>query len=241
MKKLSILLLLTLPFIASAQYDKTTTTGDLGLSAGTGFSSAFSYNKLWGVGKSNRFKVGLGIRLTNFFAGQTDFRTAPASLTSGKSSIAALFADDIVSQIDTITIKNVQTNALNLSIHLQYSLSKKIDVGFNIDAIGFTFGGSQAGVGFKAKQSDATGKGNNGKSDFTATPTSFNALLVSDSDLGTLNSEIYGRYWLNDKWGIRAGLSFQFNEYTTSRKLAFDNDRFRSKTLQPLIAIFYKF
>jgi hypothetical protein len=241
MKKLILFLLTFVPLLASAQFDKTTRYADLALSVGDGFSASLSANKLYGVGKSNRFKIGYGLRLTNYFGGQTDARTAPAHLTSGKSSFAALFAEDILTQIDTLTLKNVQTHALNLSINLQYSISKKLEVGVNIDAIGVTFGGSQNVVTFKARQSDAQGRANNGKSDFTASPTGFNLLLISDSDLGSLNSEVYARYWLNDKWGIRAGLGFQFNEYTTSRKLAFDNDRFRSKVAQPMIAVSYKF
>jgi hypothetical protein len=63
---------------------------------------------------------------------------------------------------------------------------------------------------------------------------------VSDNDLGSLNSELYARYWVNDKIGFRAGLSFQFVEYTTDKVLTFENDRFRTKNLLPMLAISYK-
>jgi len=222
-----------------AQLPKKYTTADVGISAGNGFTGALSYNKYYGLGRSGRFKVGLGLRFNTYFAGQNDHRTAPASLTSGKSSFAALVADDIVGQIDTLRLSNSQVNSLNLNIHLQYAVLKKLEVGFNIDAVGFSFGGQQKGV-FLARQSDATGRGNNGKTDIAAKPTPFNLLLVSDSDMGSLNSEIYARYWINDKWALRGGLSFQFWEYTTDRKLAFNNDRFRSKVLLPLIAVSYR-
>jgi hypothetical protein len=208
---------------------------DLALAAGNGFSPAISYSRLYG----KKFKIGAGIRLTSYFGGATDATTAPAKLTSGKASLAALFSESIPAQIDTFRLGSTQTNALNLNLHLQYSITDKLELGFNIDAIGVTFGGEQSGR-FTARQSDATGLANNGAT-VTAKPTSFNLLLISDSDLGSLNSEIYARYWFNDHWGLRAGLSFQFVEYKTSRKLAFDNDRFRSKILLPMLAVSYKF
>ena len=74
-----------------------------------------------------------------------------------------------------------------------------------------------------------------------AKPTVFNLLLVSDSDKGSLNSELYVRYKINPKISLRGGFNFQFNEYTTLRKLTFENDRFRAKNLLPLLAVSYHF
>lgn len=211
-------------------------TADVAVSFGSGFAPALSYGQLYG----KKFKYGFGLRFTSFSGGQADLTTAPAKLTAGKESFAALFeSKKINSQLDTLRLSNVQSNSLNLFINLQYSITPKIEVGFNIDAIGLSFGGKQSGT-FIAKQTDAQGKTNNNKTQ-TGSPTTLNLLLVSDSDIGSLNSEIYGRYWLNDKLGIRAGLGFQFVEYTTTTKLAFDNDRFRGKFLQPMIAVSYKF
>jgi hypothetical protein len=217
-------------------------TFDIAIAAGkTGFSPALSYEKLFGLGQKGKLRVGYGLRYTGYFSKgkNLDFRTAPASLTSGKSSLAALFSEDITSQIDTLQIDDVQTNALNLTIRLGYSLTKKIDVGFNIDAIGLTFGKKQEGI-FVGNETDLNGQSNNGKT-VNASPTPFNLLLISDSDIGSLNSEIFARYFITEKIGIRAGASFQFLEYTADRKLAFDNDRFRSKQLLPFMALSIKF
>jgi hypothetical protein len=212
-------------------------TADVAVAVGTGFSPAVSYTQLY---SKKKFKYGFGVRLTSYMGGQTDLITAPAKLTAGKESLAAFFSSQkITSQLDTLRLTNAQTNALNLSVNLQYSFTPKLEVGFNIDAIGFSFGGQQSGT-FIAKQTDTQGRSNHNKA-AQGSPTSFNLLLISDSDRGSLNSELYGRYWLNDKWGVRAGLSFQFVEYTATKKLAFDNDRFRSKVLQPMIAVSYKF
>ncbi len=211
-------------------------TADVAVAFGSGFAPAFSLNQYYG----KKFKYGYGIRLTSFTAGNTDVITAPAKLTAGKESFAAfLEPQKIISQLDTLNLSKIQSNSLNLSINLQYSFSSKFDVGFNIDAIGFSFGSKQSGL-FTAKQSDAQGKTNDNKI-YAGSPTSFNLLLISDSDIGNLNSELYGRYWINDKLSIRGGLGFQFIEYTTTQKLAFNNSRFRSKVLQPMLAVSYKF
>jgi hypothetical protein len=212
---------------------------DVALAKGSGSTSvALGLEKMYGIGKNEKIKIGYGIRYTGFWGNKLDFRTAPASLTSGKASIVALFSDDIVSQIDTFKIQNVQTNAINLNIRLAYNLTKKMEVGFNIDAAGFTFGKNTSGV-LQAIDSDNTGEANHNKS-FSAKPTAFNLLLISDSDLGSLNSELYLRYWASEKFGIRVGGSFQFVEYTANQNLAFDNDRFRSKQLIPFLALTIK-
>ncbi len=207
--------------------DKKIATGDLSVSAGQGFTAALSYNALYGLGKKHKFRIGYGLRWNSYFAGETDHGTAPASLTT----------DD--AKIDTLRLGNAQLNSLNLGVRLEYGISAKLDVGFNIDAIGFTFGGEQTGT-FIARQSDAAGVSANNQS-VNVSPTTLNLLLVGDNDRGSLNSEFYVRYWVSEKIGIRGGVSYQFWEYTAERKLAYDNDRFRSKVLMPMLAISYKF
>lgn len=190
------------------------------------FSTALAYNHLWKLGKKQKFGIGAGIRLTNYFGSNKYYTTAPAKLTSGKTGPGVFFADDILQNIDSVLFKKSQVNALNVSINFDYNIYKKISVGFNIDAIGFTFGGKQNGSYL----------GNNGAgAATTAKPTSFNLLLISDNDLGSLNSEFYAQYKFNKKWGAKAGFQFLFTEYTTATKVQTTpdgqkNDRFRNKS-----------
>jgi hypothetical protein len=238
-KVIVIIVLFISSHLLKAQDPRNLKSIDIAIAVGGGFSPAVGFQKMFGIGQNGKFKIGYGLRYTCFVGKDLHFRTAPASLTSGKSSLVALFSDDITSQIDTLHLSKVQTNALNLNIQLEYAITKKLDVGFNIDAIGLTFGGSKNGI-FTANASDSQGKSNNGKS-FAAKPTGFNLLLISDSDIGTLNSEMYARYWVSEKNGVRFGASFQFLEYTAEKQLAFNNDRFRSKQLLPFIAFTHKF
>jgi len=201
---------------------------DVALAAGNGGSLALSYQSLYG----GRFKIGWGIRYTGFAGKSTGLVTAPAKLTSGKTNPSVLFSETVESNLDTLTLNKVQTNALNAVINLQFAISKRFEVGFNIDAIGLSFGAQQTGRFHSASESKTLDN-----SVQTAKPTSFNLLLIGDNDLGNLNSELYARYWLGDRVALRAGLSFNFVEYTTERKLTFDNDRFRYKSLLPMVAV----
>ncbi len=206
---------------------------DVALNVGGGeFASAFSWVKFHGIGKKQKFKIGYGLRLSNYFGSDKKYITAPASLTTGSTGVGVIFQDNIEKNFDTLSLASAQANSLNASINLQYSFSQKFEIGFNIDAIGFSFGGKQTGV----LQSTLT---NPNKTAAAATPTSFNALLISDNDLGSLNSEFYARYWFNPKFAIRAGVGFMFTEYTTDKKYVLDNDRYRYKSLMGLLAFTY--
>lgn len=236
MKKIlfSAFILLSISHLSFSQ-SKNQRYADLSIAAGGGFSPALSYNYNWGLGKKGKFKIGTGIRFTYFAGHHKDLITAPATLTSGEKGPQVLFKENILSNLDTLHLAKVGIGYLNIPIHLQYSFSQKFEVGFNIDAIGISFGSKQSGT-FYASDSRSLNK-----STQSAKPTFFNLLLVSDNDLGSLNSELYARYWINDKIGVRAGLSFQFIEYTTEKVLTFENDRFRTKNLLPMVAISYKF
>jgi len=209
---------------------------DLGLSAAKDqFTAATGYSWLYGFGKKQKFQAGLGLRYSAAWVKNAKYTTAPAKLTSGKEGPQVLFADDTPENIDTFYTANGQFNMLNLAIYLQYQIHPKLEVGFNIDAIGFSFGPKKSG-NFASIKSDNVGLQNVG-----IKPYAFNALLVSDNDLGSLNSEIYLRYHFNKKWSLKAGGTFIFTEYQTDSKPAFDNDRFRNKSLQGLIGIAYHF
>ncbi len=184
---------------------------DLALGIGdVEFSSALSWAKLHGIGKKKKFKIGYGLRLSNYFASDKVYKTAPANLIENK-------------KIDEIYISFAQTNSLNATINMQYSLSANIEFGFNIDAVGISFG---------AKQNIARTGINVAK----AAPTSGNFLLIGNNDIGSLNSEFYLRYWFSEKFAIRAGFSHLFSEYTTNTKLAYNNDRYRLITNLGFIA-----
>jgi hypothetical protein len=201
------------------------------------FSIASMYQHVWLLGKKKRFGIGAGARLTNSFFKNTNFTTAPAKLTSGKQGPAVFFADDIPQNIDSFALGKAQINSLNLSVNFIYKISNKFTAGFNIDAIGFSFGQKQKGVYI----------GNGGMATaIAAKPTVFNALLISDNDLGSLNSEFFMQYNVNKNWGAKIGFQFLFGEYTTDANVQTTptgdkNDRFRVKSSSLSLGAVYNF
>jgi hypothetical protein len=198
--------------------------------SGNQYSGALSWVKFHSITKKKRFKIGYGVRFTAQGGKDLYYTTAPAILTSKQTGPQVLFSEIFYENVDTFYVSKSQNNSLNISINLQYTIKEKFDIGFNIDAVGFSFGGNTTGKYIAYQSAD------NGTQQ-SARPTSYNLLLVSDNDIGMLNSELYFRYWFNQKWAIRAGATFLFTEYTTDKKLRLDNDRWRNKSLMGLVGI----
>lgn len=224
MKKLIALLLLCL--FSTKTWSQSL---DFAVAAKKEFAPSVSFQKTYDFGKKKNFQLGWGIRANGYFSGQKEYLTAPALLTSGKQSLAAFFTEYNPAKIDTINFAKSSLVSFNTLIVLQYSFKKSV-IGFNIDALGFTLGSEQSGV-FRASESPSLNKTTQ-----TASPTPFNVLLISDSDRGSLNSEIYYKQTLKNQNALRFGLSFQFMEYTSKQILTYENDRFRHKSLMPFVA-----
>ena len=207
---------------------------DLSLYAGPKqYGAALSAVHFVDVKPIKNFKFGYAVRLSSQFGNNLNYYTAPAILTSKQRGPQVFFSDTYPENIDTLSISSTQVNALNLSINLQYTIKKKLDIGFNIDAIGFSFGKGISGnyQSYKDQVNAPTQ---------LAKPTTFNLLLVSDNDLGSLNSELYFRYWFSNKVGVKLGATFLFTEYTTVNKLRLENDRWRNKSLMGMVGVSFK-
>ncbi len=145
------------------------------------------------------------------------------------SSAPADFADD-ESNSDSLLLQYPQVNVLNIAINLGYRMSPKFGLGFNIDALGFSFGGKQTGFYINGSVGQAA----------TAKPTSFNILLVGNNDHGSLNSEFYIRYFFKEKLAVKVAYQYLFTEYKTDTKvqqLPKANDRFRNKPVYLVLGL----
>jgi hypothetical protein len=185
---------------------------------------ALSWTHIKGLGKNQRrFRLGYGLRFSAYGGKDQAFITAPARLTSRQTGPQVLFSKTYEESLDTVTFSTAQVNALNIAIYIEYAVSRRLEIGFNIDALGFSFGNRMMGrLKSSIRPSDIS-------IDQSGKPTLFNVLLVSDNDIGSLYSELLLRYWIDEKIGVRAGFAFYFAEYTTDNKLIFDNDRYRNK------------
>jgi len=202
---------------------KTEQLVDLTLGFGSGQSTiSFGYFKNWNLGKKQGFYIGTGVRLSNAFGKNQVFTSAPASLAANPANKDSLFST------------SASSYAFNAILNLGYHISPKLDLGFNIDLIGFSFGPSRIKLF----------NGNGTTTTTTAKPTSMNVLLVGNNDRGTLNSEFYLRYKVNNKIGIKLAYQHFFTELTTTNKvqtLPEPNDRFRNITNLFSIGVAYHF
>jgi hypothetical protein len=217
------LLFFSLIFLSLGAMAQNGTSFELGGAIGSSVNSiSASGFQNFGIGSKKKFYIGTGVRFTTFFGNNVNFTTAPADLT----------ADD--KNVDTLLAPSPSLNSLNLMISLGYKISEKFDVGFNIDAIGISFGptGSPSYI-------------RNGKSTpSSASPTSPNILLVGDNDKGSLNSHLFVRYKLSDHLGLKVAYQFLFNELTTTTKIQSvpsANDRFRAKSTMVYVGLNYNF
>ena len=139
---------------------------------------------------NGQFKVGFAFRLNAFYSGKRRYITAPAILTSGKKGPAVLFADQIEENIDTIFFQKSQTYSVNVALLLEYGINNNWAAGFDIDLGGISYAPEQEGQYEDLQQQKVVAKSG-----------LFNLMLISDNDIGNLNSELYLKY--NLRWKIR--------------------------------------
>ena len=200
---------------------------DVAATAGSDQGSvAASYVYNWRLGQKRKFEVGIGGRVTTYFGTKKDYLTAAPKLARSTTfPFIIVFAGQEEQNFDTLTVQRPLTTSVNLAINLGYHISNRWYAGFNIDAIGFTFGKKTNAV-FTSNGSTVT--------EPLAKPASFNVLLTGDNDYGSLNSEFFLKYNLNNRWAVRGVYQFLFSEYktTTVQQTAPDgtvNSRFRNK------------
>ncbi|MGL4629913.1 MAG: hypothetical protein ACRCVT_01810 [Leadbetterella sp.] len=205
---------------------------DFGVASGSQSNTELlSYSAMLGknfkIGKMKRFTIGTGIRYTGFDAKNPIYTSAPSS-----------FAADPLT-VDTVMTNSSSMHSLNAIINLGFRLTKRIGLGFDIDAIGVSFG--------EKKNVDYVNEGK--KSSVEASPFSPNILLVGNNDRGSLNSRFYVNYGITKRFGIKLAYQFLFNEYKTSSEVQTEtidsksttNDRFRAKSSMIYLGGYVKF
>lgn len=243
MKKSITIVLYFLTIIGSAVAQKNIAANkseflDLTATVGSAQGSvAASYVYNWKLGANKKFEIGIGGRWTTYFGTKKDFLTAgPAKYTrSFTAPFLIFFAGQEENNFDTLVVQRPLTSSLNATINLGYSISSKWYVGFNIDAIGFTFGRKSSSI--------FTSNGIT-KTDPDSKPSAFNVLLTGDHDKGSLNSEFLLRYKVAPRWSIKAVYQFVFVEYQskTVQQTFSDgkkNDLFRNKANNLGIGVSY--
>jgi hypothetical protein len=220
---LVFLLILTVGKLSGQQSTIPDNESSIDLSIGLGkdlFSGAAAWNRTHGVSGSNKFRLGYGVRASLLSGKNLAYTTAPAKLAAD------------LSKVDTLNVAKASTMALNAVINIQYKMSNKLALGFNIDAIGVGLG-SETNAKFVSSDIKTSPTQ-------VSKPTSVNLLLVGNNDKGQLKSEVYAEYSPTEHLGMRVGLDLTFSEYTTATILTQNNDRFRYKANLVFVGVSYK-
>lgn len=173
--------------------------------------------------KKKKLKFGYGLRLTSYFGYQNSYKSAPAQIVKQTSGPAVLFAKTLEKNLNFIESFNPQINFINSYIILQYTFAQKFDIGFNIDIIGFGIGGNTDALFKNSLQSKTT-------TPVSVSQANFNLLLIDVNDIGNLNSELFLRYWITQKWAAKIAINHFFTEIKTDimiQTIPSQNDRFR--------------
>ncbi len=226
MKKLSIVLSILLINLCMAQAQdipKSSTYLEISGAVGaSNFSGVGALRRDWHIGKKKHFVLGTGVRFTGFSGKKLNFITAPANLTSDKKNL------------DTLYTPTPYLYSLNLIINLGWRFSEKIQVGFDIDAVGISFGPTGSPTFIHNGQPQAT----------SASPTSPNVLLLDDRNRGSISAQYHVLYRFSPHFGAKVGLQHLFSELTTATKVQTvpeANDRFRYKSYAGFIGLNYTF
>lgn len=196
----------------------------LNTSAGTngdGFLTTAAYEYNWGVGQKKAFRLGAGIRMSAFFGGTKYYRSAPPELYNDDEKADSIYI-----------VERPQQNNIALYISAAYRIKQKVELGFNIDVIGYSFGAEKM-ITYVNRYQTLELK--------YAKPNSLSLLLVDANDRGMVNSQFWIGYQINNQWAIRGGVSHLFTEYKTNRKGPQNNDRFRGVNNIPFLAVRYAF
>jgi hypothetical protein len=74
------------------------------------------------LGKSKKFNIGFGSRLTSYLGLNQYFITAPAQLTSGSTSPFILFQNNINNNLDSMVVKSVADFSLDAAVNFGYRI-----------------------------------------------------------------------------------------------------------------------
>ena len=221
---------------------------DLGMAYSTGnYNPSAAYYQLINIGDRKLFAVGWNVRLGAFYGDNLNYYTAPARLTREKTGFSALGAPLLIRNIDTVRYDYVTMTSANVGVRAQVNLGR-LTIGASADLLGLTFGKKRIGR-YKSSTGQYAIQGISGKDSTTiffqgantfqsSRPSVLNIRLLGDNDRGTLSTEIYARYIINQQFGIKVAYQFLTTETTVAnRDVIADNNRFRHRANMAYIAL----
>jgi hypothetical protein len=163
------------------------------------------------------FRIGWGVRGAGYYASQTNLAPKNTAMSG-----------------DTLKFGKITTNTISFLVGANVRLWK-FDIGANTDLFGFAFGTKRRGLYSAGRLTD--GAGSKYYNDYVpSSPSPFNVVpLVLDNQNG--QSELFLRYWITDRIGLKVGYVHGRVTYTSSEKLDNGQNRFSTSYSVPYVAI----
>lgn len=149
------------------------------------------------VGTSDRFRAGFNLRAT---------LAVPDGLEMKPFDQAGFGASN-----ETLLVSG-SALLMNLGLNASIGLTGRVNVGMNIDLFGFATGPRKAASYHETPTASAV--------ELAARPIGSNIFAGGSGDRGSLNSEFFLEYTLNDRYALRGGMSHQLLAY----QVAVDED-----------------
>jgi len=218
--RLLIFLIFLIPFTGATQSLSRVTSGvDLGLGyKDKAWVPSIMYHQNLSLSNFSWFQIGWGVRTWAYYAGRTDL--APK--------------DNLLSGGDTLKFGKVTTNGISFLAGATVKLWK-FDIGANTDLIGVAFGVRRRGL--YTKSSSVEGEGAEFYNAYVpSSPTPLNAVpLFLNNNNG--QSEVFLRYWITPRVGIKVGYVHGRISYTATEKLDNGQKRFSTTYGVPYAAL----
>lgn len=206
--RLAVLLIFIIPFTGFGQTSSRVTSGmDLGLGyKDDAWVPSIMYHQDLSLNNFPWFKIGWGIRTWGYYAGRTD-----------------LAPKDYSSSGDTLKFGRITENGISMLFGASVRLWK-FDIGANTDLIALAFGVQRRGL--YSKSTFASGEGAEFYNSYVkSSPTAFNVVpLAIKNNNG--QSEVFLRYWITERIGLKLGYVHGRVTYTASEKLDNGQKRF---------------
>ncbi|WP_461137753.1 hypothetical protein [Spirosoma pomorum] len=206
------------------------------------YNPSIAYYQLINIRESKIFSLGWTARLGAFYGDNIDFYTAPPRLTREKSGLGALWSPLVDQNIDRVRFDYMTATSLNFGIRGRIKLSW-IELGASADLLGLTLGKSRTGIyqsaaGRFSKDPTITIPFSGTNALQNGSPATGNLRLLGDNDQGSLSTEVFARFYINQRVAIKAGYQWQTTEMRmANRDVIADNNRFRNRTGMPYLAV----
>lgn len=170
----------------------------------------------WGIGSGKQHLcIGGGLRMQSFFTKERYYKTSSLELAALNRGGA-----------DSLYFNKIQNNTLNAYFTIQIHIKQGADIYINTDIGGINFADQRVGnyVSYENNpdfQTDIPGF----PVEYNTEPYAFNLNLYNQS-YGTIMTEVYGSFRINEVLGWRLGVQYYRNEYVADNEVPFNGKRF---------------